>query len=244
MDIYRELRANEAVRTAALLSDGPWKVRDGVLGRSMEDMIHLAAQIQVPATEEAVGRAIAEMISCAAATCGGVHPLPDKERKIDFFLLHNVTASLSLSVLNQQSWIKIEDKARLIEYKARLDLVWYAGSAAPEVDLEQHLVGYVPAPDAVNSRGTNWQTLYAAVNQHHDDGHVAKFVRACRNGEEATAPYEKLAETLDWLPVHGDLWLKLAQLCYDTTYQYADGQKKWVWGTGFAAMWENVRDTK
>ena len=258
-EIYRELRANSAVRTAARLSDGPWKVRDGVLGRAMEDMIKLAAQVQVKPTQEDVERATAEMISCAAWTCGGIHK-QGKERKIDFFLMHNVTSSIFLTVLARQPWIKIEDKARLVEYKTRLDLVWYAASAAPEVDLK-NLLNYEPTA----SKGMDWCQLYQAVNQHHDDGHVAKFIRGCKNGQDATLPFEKLTgsqangihdsacnngangtevshDPADFLPVKGDLWLKLAQICYDSTHAYVDGGKKWVWGAGFEPMWKDVRD--
>lgn len=234
-EIYRLVRANEAVRTAARLPDGPWKVRDGVLGRTMEEIIQLGARVQVKPTEEDVERATAEMISCAAWTCGGCSRKPGKEAKIDFFLMHNLTASLMLTVLCRQPWIKIEDKARMVEYKSRLDLVWYAASAAPEI-VHENLQKYEPKA----SKGWDWRELYEAVNLHHDDGHVAKFVRACKNGEEVCAPYEGEES----FPVKGGEWLKLAQMCYDSTHMFVDGQKKWVWGAGFDAMWKDVKDVE
>jgi hypothetical protein len=246
VQLYRQIRANDSIRTAARLPDGPWKVRDGVLGRAMEDIIQVAAQFQVKPTEQDVERATAEMISCAAWTCGGVHK-PGKERKIDFFLMHNVTSSLSFTVLCRQPWIRLEDKARLIEYKARLDLVWYAASAAPEV-LDENFLNYEPTV----SKGMDWRQMYHALNQHHDDGHVAKFVRALKNGEEVTLPFEQkqangagdghINGAADFLPVKGNMWFKIAQICYDSTHMYVDGQKKWVWGAGFDPMWKEVQD--
>ncbi|KAJ0107607.1 Oxidoreductase AflY [Diaporthe amygdali] len=236
VELYHEVRANEAIRTAARLPDGPWKVRDGVLGRSLDEIVAVAAQFRVPeASQEAVERATAEMISCAAWTCAAAHK-PGRERKIDFFLMHNVTSSLFLTVLARQPWITLADKVRLVEWKARLDLVWYAASAAPELR-DEHMTSY----EATLSAGMGWSELYQALNKHHDDGHVAKFVRALKNGEDATKPFEKEdVGAIDPFPVKGDLWLKIAQMCYDSTVMYVDGQKKWVWGAGFDKMWDNV----
>ncbi|KAK3680671.1 hypothetical protein B0T22DRAFT_523544 [Podospora appendiculata] len=236
MDIYREVRATETIRTAARLPDGPWKVRDGVLGRAMDDIVKVAAQFQVQPTEEAVERATAEMISCAAWVCAATAYKPGKAHKIDFFLMHCVTSSLFITALNRQPWIRLEDKARLVEWKTRLDLVWYAASAAPALR-EGNLGEYRPTL----SKGMGWSELYQALNRHHDDGHVAKFVRAVKNGEEATLPFENDSEgEAGFLPVRGDMWLKLAQVCYDSTVLYVEGEKKWVWGAGFAPMWDKV----
>ncbi|ETI19884.1 hypothetical protein G647_08899 [Cladophialophora carrionii CBS 160.54] len=234
MDMYRQTRANDVIRTAPRMPDGPWKVRDGVLGRAMDEIVRVAAQFQVDPTEEDVERATAEMISCAAWSCAASHK-PGKERKIDFFLMHAVTSSIFVTVLARQSWIPIADKARMVEWKARLDLVWYAASAAPELRHE-FIVDYEPTL----SKGMGWPQLYQALNRHHDDGHVAKFVRAIKNGQEVAAPFEQSHASS--LPIKGDLWLKVAQLCYDSTVMYVEGEKKWVWGAGFEPMWAKVRD--
>lgn len=234
LELYHEVRARDALRTAARLPDGPWKVRDGVLGRALDDMVAVAAQFQVRADDPRdLERATAEAISCAAWTCAAAHK-PGRQRKIDFFLMHNVTSSLFLTVLNRQGWLAPADKARLVEWKVRLDLVWYAASAAPELRGE-FAHEYAPTLSA----GMGWSELYAGLNKHHDDGHVAKFVRAVRNGEEAARPFEAAGDVAGF-PVTGGLWLKIAQLCYDTTVEHIDGQKKWVWGAGFDPMWEKI----
>lgn len=234
VDLYRQVRASDTIRTAARLSDGPWKVRDGVLGRAFDEIVHVAAQFQVSPNEHDVQRATVEMMSCAAWACGGPHK-PGKERKIDFFLMHCVTSSIFFTVLGRADWISIADKARLVEWKARLDLVWYAACAAPELR-DENFLNYEPTL----SRGMNWQQLYHALNRYHDDGHVAKFVRALKNAEEVALPFEQ--EHADILPVKGDAWLRIAQICYDSTASHTEPQKKWVWGVGFDAMWEAVPD--
>jgi hypothetical protein len=234
IELYHEVRNNDKIRTSPRIPDGPWKVRDGVLGRALDEIVAVAAKFQVRGDDEHdVQRATAEVISCAAWTCAATHK-PGKQRKIDFFLMHNVTSSLFLTVLNDQKWLKLEDKARLVEWKARLDLVWYAASAAPELK-DEFAVDYEPTL----SKNMDWQQMYQALNKHHDDGHVAKFIRAIRNGEEVSEQFETSGEAADF-PVKGDLWFRIAQLCYDTTIMHVDGQKKWVWGAGFDSMWDAV----
>lgn len=178
IELYHECHANERIRTAARLSDGPWKVRDGVLGRAMDDIVEVAALFQVTPTPEGIQEAMVEMISCAAYSCAAAHQA-GKERKIDFFLMHCVTSSIFFTILIRQSWITLADKARLLEWKARMDVVWYAACAAPKL-CEYNLTGYQPTI----SKNMTWEQMYMALNRHHDDGHVAKFVRAIRNGEE------------------------------------------------------------
>ena len=148
--------------------------------------------------------------------------------------MHNVTCSIFLSVLVKQPWIKVEDKTRLVEWKARLDLAWYAANGAAELRLED-ITGYA----STASKGMDWRELYKAVNQVHDDGHIAKFVRALKNGHDASRPFEE-GEWAASFPIKGDLWLKIAQMGYDTTKDGIDNNDKWVWGAGFDLAWMKV----
>jgi hypothetical protein len=110
----------------------------------------------------------------------------------------------------------------------------YAASAAPELRLEW-IDGYEPT----HSKGfPDWRELYKAVSEAHDDGHVAKFVRAIKNGEEASRKYET-GEGSDDFPVKGDAWFKVAQLAYDSTLGLGPDDK-WIWGAGFDPLWNAV----
>ena len=106
-------------------------MRDGVLGRAGKEIASLAAQFRV--TPETLERRTAEMISCCAYFAGAAQR-PGKARKIDFFYMHDVTSSIFLSVFVKQPWINVEDKVRLVEFKGRIDLVWYATCGAAELD--------------------------------------------------------------------------------------------------------------
>ncbi|KAI0469987.1 hypothetical protein GGR56DRAFT_668371 [Xylariaceae sp. FL0804] len=232
-ELYDQVRANDKTRTAARLTDGSERVRDGVLGRSLDEMVAIAAQFQV--RPETLEQQTAEMISVAAWTAGAAQK-PGKERKIDFFIMHNVTSSIFFSVFLQQPWLRVEDKVRLVEWKARLDLVWYASCACPELRT-QDIAQYEPT----RSKGMDWAAMYKTVNELHDDGHVAKFIRALKNGEEVAKPFEQGNPSF---PVQGPMWFQIAQMCFDTT-SATDNMKveeKWVWGAGFDPMWNSTPD--
>lgn len=213
VQVLGEVRANDKLRTASRLQDGPVRVRDGVLGRAFNEIVAVASQFRVQTDK--LERGAAESINVSAYMAGAAQR-PGKARKIDFFHMHNVTSSIFLSVLLRQPWIGPEDKVRLVERKGRLDLVWHAASAAPELRLED-AVGYEP----VISKGMGWEQIYELVKGAHDDGHVAKFVRALKNGEHVSKPFEK-GEGSDVFPIKGDGWLRIAQMECDTTLSTED----------------------
>ncbi|KAI0192433.1 hypothetical protein F4808DRAFT_443144 [Astrocystis sublimbata] len=240
LDLYHAARADEKIRTAARASDRAFRVRDGVLGRALPDITALAAQYQV--TPDSLDLAMAEMLSCAAYVAATTVTKPGKRRRIDFYVMHNVTSAVALVVLLRRApWLAVAEKVRLLEWKGRLDLVMYAAIACPELR-EENLLGY----EATLSQGWDWEGLYRAVCGVRDDGHIAKFVRALRVGEEVERGLEGEGDG-DWnarLPVKGDLWFRVAQLCFDTTSR-SDGieaEEKWVMGAGFEPMWAMVPD--
>jgi len=230
-ELIHEARANDAIRCAARWDDfGVKKMSDGVLGRAGREITNLAAQFRVK--PEALERRTAEMINCCAYFAGAAQR-PGKARKIDFFYMHDVTSSIFLTVLTRQPWIGIENKVRLVEWKSRMDLVWYATCGAAELRIE----------DARDYAGTSsadmdWTALFRAVNKMHDDGHVGKFVRALKNGEEVSKPFEH-GEGAEAFPIKGETWLKVARMAYDSTVNLPP-EEKWVVFAGFDEAWENV----
>lgn len=231
VQLLHAIRANESLRNAAHgFTDGPARVRDGVLGpENQKLLIDLAAQFRVQ--PEDLERGLAETVSSSAYTTGAAQRT-GKARKIDFFHMHAVTASLPLTVLLQQPWISLADKVRLVEFKGRIDLVWYAASGAVELRLDD-IIHYRPDKSA----GMDWTALFRAVLTEHDDGHLAKLVRALKGGEILQKSFDN--ESDDAFPVKGDLWLKIAQMGYDSTAD-RDILEKWIWGVGFDEGWANV----
>ncbi|KAL5363625.1 hypothetical protein BJX96DRAFT_178237 [Aspergillus floccosus] len=126
VELFHEAEANPAFRKATYgFTNGP-------------------ASIRVQPGE--LERRSAEMTSCSAYIAGAAQR-PGKPRKIDSFHLHTVTAALALAVLIVQPWIDVAVKARLVEWKTRVDLVWYVSSGAVELHLE-HVLQYTPEASA------------------------------------------------------------------------------------------------
>ncbi|KAH1569450.1 hypothetical protein KXX25_008446 [Aspergillus fumigatus] len=230
LSLFHAVRDNEVLRAAAHRDhgDGVARVRDGILGRAREEISLIAARFRVDVDE--LDHRAAEMISCAAYLAGSAQR-PGKARKIDFFHLHAVTASLGLIVLLQQPWVTPEQKARLIEWKARVDLVWYAASGAVELR-RKDIVDYRPR------HGLTWDSLYQAVRRVHDDGHLAKFIRALKAGEQISRPFEQ-GKRAEAFPIKGSMWLRIAQMAYDSSAGRPI-EEKWIWGAGFEPNWATV----
>jgi hypothetical protein len=204
---------------------------------AMEELAHIAAQFRVRKDNLDWERGLVESTSCAAYNATAAQR-KGKAAKIDFFSMHAVTSSIFLSLLVRQPWVPDDYKVKLIEWKGRLDLAWYASSGAPQLDL-QFVTSYQPTL----SKDMNWQSLYEATIKCHDDGHVAKFVRALYSAENEARDFEARVghEAADILPIRGGLWFRVAQMCLDSTMN-VPLDEKWLMGTGFDPVWNRVAD--
>lgn len=232
IQLIHEVRANDTIRNAPQWSDFGNKMRDGVIGRAGEAMQSLAAQFYIRRDEKELERRTAEMISTCVYFAGAAQH-EGRQRKIDFFYMHCVNASIFFTVLIRQDWIKLEDRVRLVEWKARLDLAWYAvcGCAA----LDEKAISTYSNPE---SDGMDWAELFSAVNKEHDDGHAVKFIRALKNGKDVASEFEQ-GDWEAYFPMKGDMWLKLARMCQDTTKSLPT-DLKWIPFTGFEQPWKRM----
>ncbi|KEY72281.1 hypothetical protein S7711_00279 [Stachybotrys chartarum IBT 7711] len=231
IELIHDVHGNERIRAAPLWSDLGNKMKDGVVGRAGDEAALLASQFRIPHDEESLDRRTAEMVSVCAYVAGSVHE-QGRTRKIDFFVMHSVTSSIFCTVLIRQDWIPLADRARIVEYKARTDLLWYAAIRAPPLNAEA-ISGY----ENPESDNLGWDELFRDVRRECDDGHAAKFIRALKNGEQTAAPYEQTDQWRAYFPCRGDMWLKMARLCQDTTKSTA-WELKWVFFAGFEEPWK------
>ena len=232
IELVHDVRASERIRTAPVWSDLGDKMKAGVVGRAGDEMARVAAEFRIEVDDgNDLSRRTAEMISVCAYLCGASHQ-QGRPRKIDFFLMHCVTSSIFCTVLNRQDWIPLADRARLVTYKARTDLMWYAATGSPSLDTEA-ISGY-KNPESEDS---SWDDLFRDVVRESDDGHAAKFLRALKNGEQTSKDYEQTKEWAEYFPCKGDMWLKVARLCQDTT-KSTPQELKWVFFAGFEEGWK------
>jgi Questin oxidase-like len=232
LQLLNAMREANEIRTAPLWSDMGLKIRNGVVGRAGDSFAALAGRFKVSTEdEEELLERTAEMISTCALMCGGGQHA-SRKTKIDFFWMHSVTSSIFMSVFAaQKDWISLPDRARLLEYKVRTDLAWYVASGSVPLD-EKYITDY----SSPESDGWSWEDIFSAVVKQHDDGHAAKFIRALKNGELVSQQHELRSDILDRFPVRGDMWLKLARMCHDTT-KNMEIDLKWVRFTGYDEAW-------
>lgn len=230
VQLAREAAADAGIREAARTPDliGTMKMKKAIFPKAGDKVLALASQFRVRPDE--LKQKTAEMIAFCAYLAGAAQRR-EKATKIDFFFMHCVTSSLLLSVLVDQGWISTENKVRLIEWKGRLDLVWYITCGVPDLHMDC-ITDYQVGPER------DWDSLFKMVNEQHDDGHVAKFVRALKNGEDMANKLEEGPAALAF-PVRGDIWLKIARMSYDTTIDLP-APAKWVVMAGMDGAWEQV----
>ncbi|KAJ4389510.1 hypothetical protein N0V93_006980 [Gnomoniopsis smithogilvyi] len=236
-ELYQQVRANDKIRMSVQLQQGPNRIRDGLMPNAMEELAKIGAQFRVGKNDLDWEHGLIESASCAALNAAAAQR-KGKAAKLDFFSMHAVTSSIFLSLLARQPWIHNEHKAKLIEWKGRLDIAWYASSGSPPLEL-QFVTSYQPTL----SKDMDWQALYAATVEAHDDGHVAKLVRALYSAESEARGFEERVgqENTMNLPVRGDLWFRVAQMSFDSTTD-VPLDEKWLMGTGFDPMWNRIKD--
>lgn len=129
----------------------------------------------------------------------------DKEVKVDFFLMHCVTVAIFLTTFMAQDWITPENKARLLEWKVRFDMLTYAATGAPELHIDE-ITNYVPKVPQ-DKAGNPWLGIIERGMRVEDDGHTIKTIRALIHGEKICAGVEGMD-----LPVVGDMWSKIGAM--------------------------------
>ena len=127
-----------------------------------------------------------------------------------------------------QSWLGTADKARLLEWKIRMDLVMYASRRSPDIRLDD-IRSYQPKQPS-----DGWDAIEDRVCQVIDDGHAPKLIRALAHGRKICEPYEGREE----FRVKGEDWLKMGHMAIDSV-ESARGTM-WVRSAGFEEAWEAV----
>ena len=210
-------------------------MNDKILAEAPEKLCEIAAKWRVD--EKDLDEKTAEMIEANVYLTGAAQR-PEKEVKLDFFFMHSVNASLFFSAFNKQTWLSLENKVRLLEWKGRIDLLTYASRLAPKLDPDETL-NYKPRKD-----GMTWASLIERVNRlKYDDGHIAKLVRAPAHGSQVCAPYQDQTELFTRFPLNERAFLQIANMAIDTTMDPIL-PRRWVRGAGGERNWKNFADRR
>ena len=157
----------------AVKDDDPFnKIADGLMKRvNGKQFARHLSQFRVQPTAEDIHRKMSEMMHTGAYIMGAAQR-PGKREKIDFVLLHNVTLAGYYPAIIGQDWLTLEEKARLLEAKGRVDAVMYAGCGCP-TPYPERVVEYMP-----KNPTHGWPDLFQRSIVYRDEGHAAKLIRA------------------------------------------------------------------
>ena len=227
--LLSEIRADKKLSSSAHWPDGN-KIRDGIMKRAPDEMLAYAAQYVV--SEDQLEEKTAEMINAAVYfTSAAQHPphIP----KFDFFYMHCVNCAIFFSAFLKLPSLTAANKIRLLEWKVRNDLTMYASRASPPLLLDE-IANYKPSiVNASAEKLSSWDEVIQRVNQHSDDGHASKLVRALAHGEQECRKYEGR----EGFVIKGDMWLKLGNMAIDSVEA---GGPTWVRSCGFDQAWKEV----
>ncbi|KAK1833346.1 HypA protein [Podospora conica] len=234
-ELYAAVRGCDKVRGAPRWEDGN-KVRDGVLGRAMGEMVALAGRVRVDGGE--VDARTAEMfdgavgVAAVGALEGGRW---GRGPRFDFFLIHHVNAAPIFLTLNKQEWIPTAAKVRLLEWKMRMDLLQYAARGCPDLDVER-IRRYQPkCVEAGN--GVKPIDIISRLHTFADDGHAIKLGRAALICQQVCRAYQGTPVADRFMIKGDDLWERLLGLIVDSVE--APGEN-WVRSAGMEEAWKDI----
>ena len=167
---------------------------------------------------------------------------PKKIVKFDFYLMHAVNSTIFFSQFLKQDWISTANKAKLMEWRGREDMLLYVSRGTPKLSIEE-IINYKPLRSS-----QTWAMLFKRGSEMMDDGHSAKLIRAFAHGRKVCAPYEHLGHFL----IKGDMWLQLANMGKLCTAVELDvkmlmcvaidsvegAETRWIRDPGFEEAWE------
>lgn len=234
----------EARRDTKIKDDPNWG--EGSMNRGVDfysgmpdELITLAANYQVEASSDAsLQKQVAEMMNVSAWFAVAAQAA-EKEVKIDFFSMHCVNLGIFLKVFADLSWLDRAAKARLLEWKVRMDLIIYVNRGCPELRIEE-IQDYVPRqPESMN-----WEKIIDRSKKIPDDGHVVKIIRALNQGYDLSQPLEGMEDDSISLPIRNEMWLKIANMVLDSTQDGVKVPDKWLFGPRYDQCWQGVADRR
>ncbi|KID82331.1 hypothetical protein MGU_10361 [Metarhizium guizhouense ARSEF 977] len=193
LSIYHDIRSNHDLSVAVEIDDGADKIQAGVLKRAREPMLKILERVSVNPSK--LEERTAEMMHAIIYIGSGAAIHPPQHVKYDFSLI--------------QDWISLCTKARMLEWKIRMDLLQYVAQASPAFSVES-IVNYTPKLQ--HGSMTSVRDIGVRLQSFGDDGHAIKQARATAVCHELMKKYE----TKPWAVLKGDdIWKKIQHMVVD-----------------------------
>ncbi|UPK92117.1 hypothetical protein LCI18_003052 [Fusarium solani-melongenae] len=224
--LYERIRLDPKLRSAARPEDRE-KIQDGILARAPEEMLSVLDDVEVKQDE--LQERTAEMFHDIVLVASGAAIHPPKHVKYDFFLMHHINAALIYPTINDQPWISNETKARMLEWKIRMDLIQYTARGAPEYSVQQ-ISNYAPKTEC----GNTVREIGGSLHSLGDDGHAIKQARAIAVCHELM----RLYTDNPWAVLKGDaIWKQIQHMVVDAVESPG---RMYVRGAGHEEAWKDV----
>ena len=155
---------------------------------------------------------------------------------------HHLTVTPFFVWLKSQPWISSASKARLLEWKLRLDAVDYICRGSPSLNMEP-IRAYVPNDVRSGNKSlvSKPEDLLHRFHATPDDGHTIKTVRALLLAQRLTAKYLDKQPRPAWLRVTDDeAWLKMHYALLDAVEGIPQNESRFVRSAGFDEAWTDV----
>ncbi|KAM4056057.1 oxidoreductase AflY [Hirsutella rhossiliensis] len=228
-EMLEKMRSEHPKLAASARWEDPNRIYDGVLARAEPEAVALLAGIRVRPDDDLAERT-AEMVHCAAYVAAAAACNPPYEPKFDFFLIHHLTSAPFFLTLNKLDWVPTASKARLLEWKLRMDVLQYLARGCPPLRREAL---QTPGPDSHDKAGGSH--LVPRFHRVVDDGHTIKVVRALLLAQRESQawpgrPWIRIADD--------DAWRRVMHLLLASV----EGKpaQLWVRSAGFDEAWKDI----
>ncbi|KAJ9148279.1 HypA-like protein [Pleurostoma richardsiae] len=222
-DLLAALENDDRIKAAVEYTDPA--TTKGLIAKEGAYLAELTAKAKIPdPTDEKLEEAAAS-ITTATAYMACAAQRADRHVKIDFILMHGVNSNLFTTVYARSAWIDRRVRARILEWKARIDLFLYCAQGSPALHGED-IRDYAPKVPGPNP----WTTVVDRTLRLSEDGHVAKMVRALAAAERDMARQSPGGSSL----VAPDDWARMANMVIDGAEA---GGVTWIRGAGFDDAW-------
>lgn len=191
------------VHSAVKDEDGFNKVKEGLLTRvTGAELAPFLARFKVTPTEAGVHASLLDMMYTSVFALGAAQRAGKREM-VDFALLHNATLAAFYPAIVRAEWLTIEQKARMLEDKGRVDAVVYASCGSMAL-YAHRIAAYKPEhPEQ------GWDDMIRRSVEFRDEGHIVKLMRAFY------ATYQ-LGDPPAGFPMTRDDVLTVAHMCIDS----------------------------
>ncbi|PSN59306.1 hypothetical protein BS50DRAFT_641026 [Corynespora cassiicola Philippines] len=207
LSIIQSLGSNPVFSGSIKPTDPPDRIRGVLIPRLGAKLALYLSRWRVEPTEADIEYRTAEMINVSTYLLGAAQH-PDKQVAMDFVTMHCANLGIFLSTFKKLPWLSLEQKAKVLTWKAWTDMSMYVACGCPTLYPER-ITNYAPKNPGP------WPSVISRAISYPDDGHIAKSARAILHAQNTTAASPSYKGNKDF-PMQGKDFLNMAHMLLDS----------------------------